>query len=710
MHESNLLDTNSSTFTSTTLSGVGNWVAEDGDLARTSRRYFRAPASLYFTYTGINGGDGAAISGSGSSLIPIDTTTEYRAFCWLHHEIPLREIRFGIQFYDSEKNETTYSYTDVEMGFNEWTLASKFSTSSQGDSYAAIRVELLSVDTGNSLDGFLWLDQVAFVEVKDFINDTFVKQTARWIPEYVLLADKAQSNPQYPLQLLIDIAGADFHSVISDITDFGYYDVGDPDKPNATSILVDPNGFPGNGTQPEWLTWLGQLTGLRSWEITDGSDGTTSWFSLEDLYTNWTSWEDTLNDAVLGSAVSLSQIERTDGVALATSSADHGFNVGDVVNMVISTDVTFSGYYEILDVPSDTTFTYSQTYLISQLSQAGTTTVTVTTSRSHALSIGDKVILSGTGTVHDGERTVTGTSSSTVFTFTAGSSATVISYFGYAYPKNTASPITTGTRTATPAADLTWNFVEGANAFPLTSNEALVQFIVTGASGIWAGTVEGIKRAARIPVIGFDGSAVLERSDGVVTATTSAPHGFSVGQEIEIYASPEITLNRTGITVDSIVDDYVFTYLSGGRDQFSRGRVTNKIVTVDRQRWNGIISQISISSGTAIIEFTEKVPTNSLDDGLVISGTSNSSVNGEFPTPVIVLASDRMSISFNTSGLGMPSTFSESPAFARAKLNTQTHFCLTVNSLTAQTTGPDVVIEFANYAKPAGGIITHDYI
>jgi hypothetical protein len=707
MHESNLLDVNSSTFTSTTLSGVGNWSASNGTLARTSKRFFRAPASLFFTYTGGAGGTGVATSGSGSSLIPIETTTEYRAFCWFHHEIPLREIRFGIQFYDSEKNETTYSHVDVEMGFNEWTLASKFATSAQGDSYAAVRVELLGVDIGNSLDGFFWLDQVAFIRINEFINGPFVKQTARWIPEYVLLADEAQSDPQYPLQLLIDVAGADFHSVISDITDFGYYDVGDPDKPNATSILVDPNGFPENGTQPEWLTWLGQLTGLRSWEITDGSDGTTSWFSFEGL--TWAAWEDALNDAPLGSAISLNTIERTDGVALATSGTNHGFNVGDVVNMVVSVDTTFSGYYEIKEAPSPTTFTYSQIYLISQLSQAGTTTVTVTTSRSHGLSIGDKVILSGTGTVHDGERTVAGTSSSTTFTFTAAS-GTVTSYFGYAYPKNTASSISTGTLTAAPAADLTWDYVEGANAHPLTSDEALVEFIVTGASGIWAGTVEGIKRAARIPIIGFDGPVILERSDETVTVTTNEPHGLDVGEEIEIYASPEITLNRTGITVDSIVDDYVFTYLSGGKDQFSRGRATNKIVTVDRQKWNGPISQIDILSGTATIEFSEKIPVASLNTGLIISGTSDEAVNGEYPTPVIVVAADRMSISFSTSGLGMPSTFSEEPAFARAKMNTQTSFCLTVNSLTAQTTGPDVVIEFANYAKPAGGIITHDYI
>jgi len=32
-----------------------------------------------------------------------------------------------------------------------------------------------------------------------------------------------------------------------------------------------------------------------------------------------------------------------------------------------------------------------------------------------------------------------------------------------------------------------------------------------------------------------------------------------------------------------------------------------------------------------------------------------------------------------------------------------------VETLASQTTGPDVVIDFANFASPAGGVITHQY-
>lgn len=709
MHVSNLLDENTGNFTSASASGVGNWVGTDVQLARTSRRYLTAPASMKVTFTGSTGGTMTIYSGEDSTLLTIEPGVEYRAFGWIHHETAARPFRFGVQLYDTLGNELALTdpvsgedyFVDKTIGYSEWTLASIQFVAPETAISAAIFIELDDIDTSTN-DKNIWVDSCVFIEYSLPAQEELIERLMRWIPEYVLIQDERQTNPKYPLLTFLDVADADLHTILEYITAFGYYDVGDPTKPEATSILVDPRGFPENGTLPEWLWWLASITGTDRKGITDGSDNTTSWFYLDGL--TWTEWEDSLNSAPLGPTVSISQSERTDGIATIESATDHNLVVGNVIEMTVPSDSTFDGYYEVASIISSTEFTYSQIYFISEISQSGTTTVAVTTARAHGLTTGDSVVISGSGVASfDGTQTVASAATSTSFTFTVGSSATHTSYFGYAYPANTASPVAGGS--FDPVADLTWAFVEGANAYPLTLDESIAEFIATGASGAWAGTVEGIKRAARIPLIGFDSSALLNRFDGTLTVTTPTPHDLKVAEDVEIYGSPVIDINGT-YAVDSVIDGYSFTITTSGDDVITRGNVTDKIVTLSKQSWNGLISTVEIDTGVVEITFVNPVPVFIVGNDITITGTSNASLNTTISTAGITVSDDRYSITFNTA---LANFGPESPASAKALLDTGCYYCFVVETLTAQTSGPDAVIDFANFARPAGGIITHNY-
>lgn len=91
----------------------------------------------------------------------------------------------------------------------------------------------------------------------------------------------------------------------------------------------------------------------------------------------------TIGDTVVisgvdGAAKTVSNKQLTSNVATLTTSAAHGGNIGDVVT-VSGVDATFNGVYYIDDVPSNTTFTYEKTAanVVSTVVVGGTVSVAV---------------------------------------------------------------------------------------------------------------------------------------------------------------------------------------------------------------------------------------------------------------------------------------------------------------------------------------------
>lgn len=102
--------------------------------------------------------------------------------------------------------------------------------------------------------------------------------------------------------------------------------------------------------------------------------------------------------------VSLSGIVGTeDGVALATAGAAHGFEVGDTVTIAGATPTAYNGTYEIVSVPSTTSFTYRVSNKEQALTVTGTLTAKADLWFRRATVIGNKAIrTANSGTVYLG--------------------------------------------------------------------------------------------------------------------------------------------------------------------------------------------------------------------------------------------------------------------------------------------------------------------
>jgi len=719
MRSGNLLDGNTSSFTSTLLQNVGNWVGVTNcTLSRTTKRFHTGIASALIAHDGV-GTTMSAESGEAEmmTLAPVSAQHAhggdhvFRAILWFHHEVPNREVRVGIQFYDitlDPINYTSAHYRDVPMGFGEWTLAVVDVVVPVDAEFGSVRVDLVGIDTSSDLDGLVWIDDVALLERVEISEETFVGRISRWIPAYMLEDDAAQSNPVNPLLSFLDVAGVELSEIQELIPAFGYERVGNPLYPTATSSLIDPSDFPEGGTKAEWLSWIAQLVGLRPGAITENLDGG-AWDILDSDYPTWADWEDTLNGDPLPAAVAATSASRTSGT-VEVIKANHGLVAGDVVSVTGASPTTFRGFYEV-ETASTNAFYYSQSYVIQSLIRVGTT-VTIVCGRPHGLSIGSSVIVAGTGvTAANGTFSVTGVSESDsgksgidTLTYTTVSSGALLSYTGTVYPANGSA---TGLNYQV-ASDLSWRDAEGVSFYSLTRAQSLAEFIRTGASGVWAGTEEGLKRAARIPLSGFDERCSVERNDGTLTMTLETTVSAEVGDWIEVYGSAESSVNRNYL-IDSISTDHgvsIITASSGGSYvDPTLGFVTNRRVEVERSAWVGVISQISVTSNICTVSVSNRVPLLNPSGDVTITGTGNVILDATHSPVSITLAPERDSFTFplTTSNITL-----FIPTAGRVKLEADRN-CFVISTLAAQTSRSDVVSEYAQFAKPAGSVVTHEF-
>ena len=98
-----------------------------------------------------------------------------------------------------------------------------------------------------------------------------------------------------------------------------------------------------------------------------------------------------------------------------------------------------------------------------------------------------------------------------------------------------------------------------------------------------------------------------------------------------------------------------------------------------------------------------------------MTGTSNNTLNatfGSFVSGDVTISSDRRTITFDTTA--HPSSVGTiaqlNPVSANAKLHMSDNSFYLIKTLSSQTTGPEAVLTFVNFAKPAGSAITHKYI
>lgn len=593
----------------------------------------------------------------------------------------------------------------AQMGYDDWTLASVVATSPANAVYAAAQIVFEDIDTGSTFDQFLYIDNPSLVST-EVPSSAWADGVFESVPEYMKIADEAQTSPTYPLARYVDLVASRGQEILDIYEDIEYISPVDGGPVGGTSALVDPAAYPDGGMKKEWLKWLAQLLATRSVSVPGGS---TSWAALSAAYSTWDGWEDSLNPAAAPAAVSISSRSRTSGISTITTSAAHGLSVGDSV--VISGAGSYNGVHLVSEVLSSTQFTFSQVMPLLSISRSGTT-VTATVGTAHNYSTSDSVVVSGTGTVMDGTFSVVSTSTTddlpNVFTYTTGTSGALGPLYltGSTYPANNSSGAAGTTQIGS---DLSWLSIEQYAPYPVDPDFALTYLLRTGAAGVWAGTIEGLKRAARLALTGWDSKASFDCSSGTMTITTVDQHSLTAADEgvttVEVYAAANDKINRT-YTVDTVISDTQFTVACGPKTESFVGWVTNKIVQVSRGYWSGVPSSISTSGGAMTVTFNSPIPFATTSAPVVITGTGNVSVDTTHNPASVTIASNRLSISFASAvSLGSPLT----PSDARVRL-VGGLFTFVVKTLNTQTDGAGTVLAFADQAKAAGAAISHEYI
>lgn len=303
-------------------------------------------------------------------------------------------------------------------------------------------------------------------------------------------------------------------------------------------------------------------------------------------------------------------------VATITTDGAHGYQVGETV-VISGADTGYNGSYTITGVTT-TSFTFANTGAedIANIS-AGTTTVsrtvsndyvTLTTSEPHNFNVGESVVVSGISAFWNGTFTITSVPTPTTFKYiqTGSAQTPTNANGGIAYVAVPADPIFNGTHTITAipntksfsfaktTPNLTlqgttkqnvnyvtaWNITNGVATLTLTNppTESVGSFTavqnvdpsiddtvtLTGVNALTAPyTVTFAVELDDVPqtTLVTTSSATVtsrNRNNNVATITTSANHGFIIGQQV-VVSGVSASFNGTYI-IDAIPAANKFSY------------------------------------------------------------------------------------------------------------------------------------------------------
>lgn len=277
-----------------------------------------------------------------------------------------------------------------------------------------------------------------------------------------------------------------------------------------------------------------------------------------------------------------------------------------------------------------------------------------------------------------------------------------------------------------------WELLE--NAFPQSAEAAIskVASIRSQGTGIWAGTVEGMRRAARLVLSGFDKSVMVSRTDGIGTAAFESYESVTVGDVLDLYDTGIADLDDR-ITVTSVSDvdgQRTISFVSDGADvAATSGYITSSLVDVTLGVWSSRIAElVDDGSGNPRVTTVRPLPTTWKNQNFYPDfvdarpGGATFTFDGNGIT--VLDSGDPKSVFTPADGAWFSYEYgehtfvivwndyitpmSESDTGIITISNCGVWFVL-VETLESQTPDPDVVIGAVNYAKPAGCVVTHRY-
>jgi YVTN family beta-propeller protein len=256
---------------------------------------------------------------------------------------------------------------------------------------------------------------------------------------------------------------------------------------------------------------------------------------------------------------------RAASVVTITTTAAHKLVVGQVVVISDVKDTTFNGTFLIASVPSTTTFTFNQTA---------------------------NPAMSGSGTVSSFAVTIKATSVAS--SSTSGTAvASILSGI----------TVTVTPPDATVGTSETFQFVSNVTGSANTAVNWFVSGIAGGNANFGTISVDGLYTAPASPptsnaaTIATSKGAV--RASGVVTITTTAPHGFSVGQSVIIAGVSDTSFNGT-FTIASVPSSSTFTYSQTGLPDLPSGSGGGTATSISNAVTIKAVSVVDISKSAEV--------------------------------------------------------------------------------------------------------------
>jgi hypothetical protein len=295
--------------------------------------------------------------------------------------------------------------------------------------------------------------------------------------------------------------------------------------------------------------------------------------------------------------------------ATLTTTAPHGFSVGDTVN-ISGIGSPFDGDQLIISIGTDTTFTFNaDAATVRNVShkELASSVATIDTTVPHGFSVGQSVTVDGVDTVFDGTYTVSSTPTINKFTY-AKTRIPPVAIVGKVLISNIA--------TLTTVNDHQFIVGEAVTVSGVDENFNKVSSIITAIPASnqfsYAATRTNARNIAR-----------KSMTDDVVTLTADSPHGFVVNEAV----------NVTGVDV-SLNGGYSITAITSNTFSYKRLRATQRNVAVQAV------------SGTTVTLTTSEVHSYLVGESITIEGIAT--LNGTY---VITSLPSTTTFTFTKSGL-----------------------------------------------------------
>lgn len=261
-------------------------------------------------------------------------------------------------------------------------------------------------------------------------------------------------------------------------------------------------------------------------------------------------------------------------IATIRTTEPHNLSAGDPVT-IAGVDSVFNGTHTIIDVPTSTSFTFSQNRLPDRQIVFGSlisNIATLTTSESHDIIIGDLITVSGAGPNFDGTFEVTAVPSSTTFSY-ANTRTNARDIVSVQMPGSNAQVII---RTASP------------HGFSVGENVNISGTTLTFDGGF---TINGILGPTNAPTdFSYKRTRLTEkriitkaRSSDVATLTTSQPHGYLVGEKVFVSGMGTNSAYNGSYTITELPSATTFSYANTGSDQVSTNVPSGRVDSNSRK-------------------------------------------------------------------------------------------------------------------------------